>query len=320
MASLWDACEILLVSSAAKVSTSGALDERAEKFFHFSKKHTASITKSKTSTSSGVSEPDKRIIVNKHNQLRSSQGAGDMQKMVWDDEIASIAQRWADNCKNSHDEYRAIPGRFSVGQNLAWGYKTWDGAMQAWYDEVDDFTYGSESANRFSAVGHYTQMVWASSAKIGCGYAYCTNLNAEFYVCNYGPAGNYDWWIPYKAGPPCGDCSNTCDSDKLCDCNGKVCENGGTLTLNTCECTCSKKWNNPGTCGLNCTAVEEPTSCERGGFYHGKCQKWSNVPDECPNMCNICPYAGLGYNLAVTATYSTFLLFSLQFVIITCSP
>ncbi|XP_067938980.1 cysteine-rich secretory protein 2-like [Watersipora subatra] len=295
----------------------------AEKYFQFTKEHTACVTKSNDATSSGVSEADQKLIVNKHNQLRALQSATNMQKMVWDDEIASIAQRWADNCDFNHDKYRTIPGRFSLGQNLALGYRLWDTAIQGWYDEVDVFTYGRESANVFSNVGHYTQIVWASSSKIGCGYSYCSNLNADFYVCNYGPAGNFDWWIPYEAGTACGACIDTCDDDKLCDCNGKVCENGGSLDLNTCECTCSQTWNIPGTCGLNCTAVEEPSSCKPGEFYDGKCFSWANVPDECPNMCNICPYSGVEFekedDSAAAVAYPELLMFlfiSLQYLLI----
>jgi len=78
---------------------------------------------------------------------------------VWDDEIAEIAQRWADNCQFEHDAMRRIPGKFSLGQNLAAGYTTWDSAIQGWYDEVKDFTYGSQAANVFSDVGHYTQVM-----------------------------------------------------------------------------------------------------------------------------------------------------------------
>ena len=60
---------------------------------------------------------------------------------------------------------RLIPGRFSVGQNLAAGYGTWEAAIQGWYDEIDDFTYGDQGANVFSAVGHYTQVNYNPSLK-----------------------------------------------------------------------------------------------------------------------------------------------------------
>ena len=42
----------------------------------------------------------------------------------------------------------------SVGQNLAFNYDSWDDAIQAWYDEVEDFRYGSTGGY----VLHFTQV------------------------------------------------------------------------------------------------------------------------------------------------------------------
>ena len=44
-----------------------------------------------------------------------------------------------------------------TGQNLAWGYYSWDSAIQAWFNEVKDFAFGKGSING-KAVGHYTQV------------------------------------------------------------------------------------------------------------------------------------------------------------------
>ena len=43
------------------------------------------------------------------------------------------------------------------------------------------------------AVGHYTQLVWATSTRIGCGgVKYRDGKFNKFYlVCNYGPTGNW---------------------------------------------------------------------------------------------------------------------------------
>lgn len=40
--------------------------------------------------------------------------------------------------------------------------------------------------------GHYTQILWAASTRIGCGYVNFMNGNGYtvLLVCNYGPAGN----------------------------------------------------------------------------------------------------------------------------------
>ncbi|XP_058881926.1 cysteine-rich venom protein Cau1-like [Acipenser ruthenus] len=94
---------------------------------------------------------------------------------------------------------------------------SWDMAVQAWYDEVKDFKYGVGSTNG-AVVGHYTQVVWYRSNKVGCAVAHCPGSKYEyFYVCQYCPPGNDQNLLPtpYKAGPSCGDCPNACE-DKLC--------------------------------------------------------------------------------------------------------
>lgn len=45
---------------------------------------------------------------------------------------------------------------------------------------------GKKAGYEAKDVGHYTQMVWATSNNVGCGYNYCGG--DELYVCNYGPA------------------------------------------------------------------------------------------------------------------------------------
>ena len=67
-----------------------------------------------------------------------------------------------------------------------------------------------------TATGHYTQVVWAKTTKLGCGYIY---QNAKHtVVCNYNPAGNFISQPIYKTGRPCTACPSTmakCD-DGLC--------------------------------------------------------------------------------------------------------
>ncbi|XP_064611671.1 peptidase inhibitor 15-A-like [Liolophura sinensis] len=74
--------------------------------------------------------------------------------------------------------------------------------------------------------GHYTQVVWAKSTKVGCGYAKCPTLkmpsgntvkNAIFVACNYQVAGNYAGLPPFTMGKKCSKCpSGTKCKDSLC--------------------------------------------------------------------------------------------------------
>ena len=67
---------------------------------------------------------------------------------------------------------------------------------------------------RFSAgTGHYTQIVWANTYKIGCGYTAYRKRNfvKKFIVCNYGDAGNLLGAPMYEVGRPCSKCpANIC--------------------------------------------------------------------------------------------------------------
>ena len=73
-----------------------------------------------------LTETGKNIILEKHNELRrkvstgeesSQPAASNMRKLVWNDELAAVAQRWTDQCTFGHDSKRnKIDGTY-VGQN-----------------------------------------------------------------------------------------------------------------------------------------------------------------------------------------------------------
>lgn len=76
------------------------------------------------------------------------------------------------------------------GENIYWASgKTVNGQtpVQAWYDEVKDYKF-SKNSGFSSNTGHFTQVVWKSSEKMGVGIA--NVQNQTFVVANYDPAGN----------------------------------------------------------------------------------------------------------------------------------
>ncbi|XP_052276294.1 cysteine-rich venom protein latisemin-like [Dreissena polymorpha] len=133
-------------------------------------------------------EPDvQELILEAHNTVRRAvtPTASNMQLMSWDESIANLAQRWAENCVWGHDTNDTDIGRFSFGQNIAQssGNLDWNKAISNWANEKNVYTYNGDNGGK--VVGHYTQIVWAESSKVGCGYARCNGRN--YYVCNYGP-------------------------------------------------------------------------------------------------------------------------------------
>jgi len=173
----------------------------------------------------GLSERDKKQILDYHNKLRSAlargrtrqPGASDMLQLSWDEELAWEAQAHADTCRWGHDcsSCRRLQ-RWRAGQNLYQSYSTqfsntnWKKALDAWFwDEINLFPVSSVYRYRHtSETGHFSQMAWAKTSRVGCGLTeYRTNnWVAKYYVCNYGEGGNVITLPVYSTGPACSRC------------------------------------------------------------------------------------------------------------------
>lgn len=83
------------------------------------------------------------------------------------------------------------------------------GATDAWASEKAYYDYANNTQKagyESKAIGHYTQLAWQKSTKIGCGRAIsATDYPAEWVVCRYTVPGNYNGNKPY--------CSNYTVSD-----------------------------------------------------------------------------------------------------------
>ncbi|XP_076150431.1 cysteine-rich secretory protein LCCL domain-containing 1b [Alosa pseudoharengus] len=174
-----------------------------------------------------ISQSDMQLILDLHNKLRGQvyPPASNMEYMVWDTELERSAEDWAHTCLWEHGPSHLLT---QIGQNLGahWGRdRPPTFHVQAWYDEVRDFSYPyAQDCNPhcpYRCSGpvctHYTQLVWATSSRIGCAINVCYNMNvwgmiwtkAVYLVCNYSPPGN--WWghAPYKYGSPCSACPSS---------------------------------------------------------------------------------------------------------------
>ncbi|KAL7866401.1 hypothetical protein AOLI_G00142150 [Acnodon oligacanthus] len=167
---------------------------------------------------------DREEILALHNKLRGGvyPTASNMEYMVWDDELERSATHWAEQCQWEHGPQDLL---MSIGQNLAvhWGrYRSPAYHVQAWYDEVKDYTYpyphecNPWCPERCSGpmCTHYTQLVWATTSRVGCAVHICPRMNvwgeiwenAVYLVCNYSPKGNWIGEAPYQHGRPCSQC------------------------------------------------------------------------------------------------------------------
>lgn len=166
-------------------------------------------------------------MIARHNYYRSRPFTGpggpftgaDIVAVEWDKELEVNAWIWAnqmceetrgtDNRRSGHDTCRVTPSYGSVGQNVAWsGGDSWSApidvdkkALSRWYAEMVNIRNASTLTRSFSnldgngkPIGHYTQLMWAKTYRIGC--AYVTSRSPKYkiqgwVVCNYGAAGNY---------------------------------------------------------------------------------------------------------------------------------
>jgi len=111
-----------------------------------------------------------------HNQLRQLHGAP---KLQWDAELAGYAAKHAARCQFKHSDY-------PYGENLAIGYPSASEAIKAWYGENKNYSYQHPGFSHNT--GHFTQLIWKSTTKVGCAIAACDGRN--LLVCEYSPMGN----------------------------------------------------------------------------------------------------------------------------------
>lgn len=163
-------------------------------------------------------------MVKLHNLYRAqvSPSAANMLQMRWDEELAAFAKAYAQQCVWGHNKERGRRGEnlFAItdeGMDVP-------RAVEEWYLEQEHYNLSAASCDPGQMCGHYTQVVWAKTEKIGCGSHFCEKLqgveetNIHLLVCNYEPPGNVKGQRPYQEGTPC----SQCPSDYRCE--NSLCE------------------------------------------------------------------------------------------------
>lgn len=114
--------------------------------------------------------------------------------VVWSEDLAAWAQEWADFLI-AERMFRHRP-RNRYGENLYeidGGRATPQRVVAAWAAEARDYDYVSNACR--GQCGHYTQIIWRDTRKVGCAVA--RDAHRQVWVCNYAPAGNVVGQRPY---------------------------------------------------------------------------------------------------------------------------
>lgn len=72
-------------------------------------------------------------------------------------------------------------------------------AVKSWYDEIQHYNFNAAGFN--SNTGHFTQVIWRNSKKLGIAKVR-NNKGQIFVVANYDPPGNYQGQFPENVPKP----------------------------------------------------------------------------------------------------------------------
>ncbi|GEM_PF-1541102 len=128
-------------------------------------------------------------------QPRPSPGLAPLE---WSEPLARHAQRWAERCAFEHSG-----GEF--GENLAarTDMAPPETVVQDWASEAASYNPRADRCAPGEVCGHYTQVVWRGSERLGCAVAACDHDSpfgsGEWFlwVCSYDPPGNIEGRRPY---------------------------------------------------------------------------------------------------------------------------
>jgi hypothetical protein len=166
--------------------------------------------------SGGVTNPLPQDLIDAfvaaHNQARGGPLAPlpspALPPVTWDGVLADSVYNYAARCQGasgllSHNanrtaDYQALGGSGYVGENIygsSGATVTANAAVAAWMSEAPTYDYNSGD---FGAAGHYTQIVWRASVRIGCAIVDCPALTYHnTVICDYAPGGNISGEKPY---------------------------------------------------------------------------------------------------------------------------
>jgi uncharacterized protein YkwD len=140
-----------------------------------------------------------------HNEWRKRYNKPPLQ---YDKRLADHTQQWANylaqQAMQKHNPNRMVEGFSSkAGENIY--FPSWMGmtptkqsffkqAVDGWGNEVSDYDFTThEPKTPGKMVGHFTQLIWRDTTRVGCGYASVTGPDGwthGYVVCNYHPAAN----------------------------------------------------------------------------------------------------------------------------------
>ena len=138
-----------------------------------------------------------KILLNEHNKYRKMHGVPNLEL---DNSLITKATAYAESlAKNSNDNFlepsNNDEGDEKLGENLFQCNKktckmeNYTQPLEVWYKEKNYYNFNTNKGEKGTA--NFTQMVWKSTKKLGCGLAQKYETSYKV-VCYYLPKGNVD--------------------------------------------------------------------------------------------------------------------------------
>ena len=133
------------------------------------------------------------VLIERHNYWRADVGVGPIE---WSDDLARESLKWAKKLKNDKCGF--------YHSDMKWGENLWKGTtgafpvsqvVDSWASEKSDYSYESNDCQPGKMCGHYTQIVWKNTTRVGCAKVECDGMT--LWVCEYDPPGNWIGQKPY---------------------------------------------------------------------------------------------------------------------------
>lgn len=142
-----------------------------------------------TTTSAAPAGPtisaDEKAALQAHNTGRATKGLAPLQ---WDVSLVKSAQACADKIASTGNFAHCQSGENLYGQSGGTGNVLVNG-VTAWLNEAPLYKGEKIPDGNFAGYGHYTQVMWKSTARVGMAQAKGAN-GWTYVVAHYDPAGN----------------------------------------------------------------------------------------------------------------------------------
>ncbi|HKR61318.1 MAG TPA: CAP domain-containing protein, partial [Pyrinomonadaceae bacterium] len=122
--------------------------------------------------------------------------------LIWNDDLAAAAQEWANKIAASGVLPPAHLTNSTIGQNMFWGTADqWlpKDVLEVWEAESKNYDRATNTCAPRKTCVHFTQVVWSTTTKVGCGKSKSADGQTDFFVCFYKPAGNYVGQSPFSS-------------------------------------------------------------------------------------------------------------------------